>query len=119
MPPSRFLNDTATRLSNVEIAAELVGHALYGEMLIHSGEPSFHAHFRSTGVDVFVQRGDNHETYPRFEEGSYRLENERLCVTAAFDLEDACFALQRDGDGYAMVRDDGRVIWTDVLDDDL
>ncbi|MBT5433998.1 MAG: hypothetical protein P8Q36_13130 [Alphaproteobacteria bacterium] len=43
----------------------------------------------------------------------------RLRGTGVFDLEGACFALQRDGDGYAMVREDGRVIWSGVLDDEF
>ncbi|MBN36055.1 MAG: hypothetical protein CMM46_15025 [Rhodospirillaceae bacterium] len=88
-----------------------------GELLLHDGNPVFHAHFRGSDDDLFVQRGQSHDHYADFEEGLWHLEGDRLCFSNAFDVIDGCFSLHRDGDIYVLGRDDGRIVWAGVHDE--
>jgi len=72
-------------------------------------------------TDLGLMAGPEFETLPadaRQQEGDWRLNGDRLCIDRAFDMATGCYSLFKDGDGYAMARDDGRIIWSAMHQED-
>lgn len=119
LPDAQYITSDARRLNAQDVQQELVGEALLGDLLIYQSDPAFHAYLQGNEDSLFVQRGTGHEHYSRYEEGTYGLEGDQLCLTQAFDLPRQCLSVYDIGEGYAFARDDGRIVLSGTLDADF
>jgi len=118
LPDAQYISGSARRLDGNDIQKELVGEAILGDLMIYQSDPAFHAHFQGNEANLFVQRGNGHEHYNRYEEGTYGLNGDQLCLTESFDLPHQCLSVYAVGERYAFARDDGRIVLSGTLDAD-
>jgi hypothetical protein len=112
LPDAQYVTGTARLLDQNDIRNELIGQAL----LVYQSDPAFHAHFQGNEANLFVQRGIGHAHYNRYEEGTYGLEGDQLCLMQTFDLPSQCLSVYHLGDEYAFARNDGRIVLGGTLD---
>lgn len=118
LPDAQYVTGSARHLGQNDIRSELIGQALLGDLLVYQSDPAFHAHFQDNEANLFVQRGVGHAHYNRYEEGTYKLQGDQLCLIKTFDLPHQCLSVYHLGDEYAFARDDGRIILGGTLDAD-
>jgi hypothetical protein len=106
LPEPMMSPEGSVALTDATLNAIVPGHTLSGMLQLYYVNPEYSASFAADSVSVTVTRGDDTET------GTYRIEDDKLCLAGVVYLEDSCLVVYPSPNGFDMVRSNGRVVMT-------
>jgi hypothetical protein len=106
LPEPMMSPEGSVALTDATLNAIVPGHTLSGMLQLYYVNPEYSASFAADSDSVTVTRGDDTET------GTYRIDDDKLCLAGVVYLEDSCLVVYPSPNGFDMVRSNGRVVMT-------